>query len=282
MKSIALKTNNSHVLEYFKKELENINFDNIYFSFKEFKHYKNIIIHYTGNDNELFINKLSTLLSFFVIYELEEDFLKHIIFKNYFYFSYYERELILNNCFDIMVDSKKYLRNKFNVLFVLFKNYLLSHKNIFLYGTITFKFGKYFEILNCIVDDAVNSFIIEKEYLEFISLMKLYVNSQKNIADIIHVIYSKNSTILLDKDKNIIKTSKDVFTAKFLSDISFSENDYTLNTILELLPNKIYIHLIDNTIDEFINTLNLIFEKRIIFCNDCNICNLYKKINIKK
>lgn len=281
MKSIALKTNDSLVLEYLKNELENMDLEDIYFSYKEFKHYKNIIVHYTGIDNEAFINKLSTLLSFLVIYEFEENFLKHLIYKNYFYFTNYERSLILNNCFDIMVDSKKYLKNKFNILSVLFKNYLQNHKNIFLAGFINFRLKKYFEILNSIVDDAVNSFIVEKEYLEFISLMKLYINSQKNITDTIHIVYSKNFTLLLDKDKNIIENSKKAFNAKFLSDISFSENDYTLNTILELLPSKIYIHLVDNTVDEFINTLNLIFEKRIFLCNDCNICNLYKKINIK-
>ena len=68
--------------------------------------------------------------------------------------------------------------------------------------------------------------------------------------------------------------------AKYLSDISFSSNDYMLNSLLTLLPRKIYIHLIDNCIDEFINTLNLIFEKRISICTNCNICNFYK--NIKK
>ncbi len=66
------------------------------------------------------------------------------------------------------------------------------------------------------------------------------------------------------------------FNAKFLSDISFSKNDYTLNTLLTLLPKKIYIHLIDDYIDEFINTLKLIFEKRISYCHDCDICNIYK------
>ena len=29
---------------------------------------------------------------------------------------------------------------------------------------------------------------------------------------------------------------------------------------------------------EFINTLQLIFEKRVVLCHDCNICNLYKNI----
>ena len=278
MKSIALKSNNSHVLEYLQQELENLNMDNIYYSKKKFKHYNNIIIHYTGNNDELFITKLSSLFSLLIVYELEDSILNQIIYKNYFYFSISERKIILNNCFNIMVDSKEYLKQKFNILQVSFKNILTENKNIFLNGYLNFRFSKYHNFLNSIVDEAVNTFIIEKEYKEFISLIKLYVNSQKSKINIVHVIYSKNYTLILDENKEIISHSKNNFNAKFLSDISFSTNDYTLNTLLDLIPEKIYIHLIDNVIDEFVNTLNLIFEKRIINCTDCNICNLYKNI----
>ena len=278
MKSIALKSNNSHVLEYLQQELENLNMDNIYYSKKKFKHYNNIIIHYTGNNDELFITKLSSLLSLLIVYELEDSILNQIIYKNYFYFSISERKIILNNCFNIMVDSKEYLKQKFNILQVSFKNILTENKNIFLNGYLNFRFSKYHNFLNSIVDEAVNTFIIEKEYKEFISLIKLYVNSQKSKINIVHVIYSKNYTLILDENKEIISKYKNNFNAKFLSDISFSTNDYTLNTLLDLIPEKIYIHLIDNVIDEFVNTLNLIFEKQIINCTDCNICNLYKNI----
>ena len=112
--------------------------------------------------------------------------------------------------------------------------------------------------------------------MEFISLLKLYINSQKNNSNIVHLIYNTSESILLDENKNIIMNSEEIFNAKYLSDISFSSNDYTLNSLLNLLPKKIYIHLIDNQIDQFINTLQLIFENRISICLNCEICNLYR------
>lgn len=75
----------------------------------------------------------------------------------------------------------------------------------------------------------------------------------------------------------MIILTDDIFKAKYLSDITFSSNDYILNSLLTLLPKKIYIHLTDNYIDEFINTLELVFENRIHLCTDCNICKTYKK-----
>lgn len=80
----------------------------------------------------------------------------------------------------------------------------------------------------------------------------------------------------------LINVDKNALNAKYLSDVSFSNNDYILNTLLNLLPQKIYLHLISPLSNlDFINTLQLIFENRIEFCHDCSICNLYKRI-IKK
>ena len=276
MKSICLKTNNPQILDYLQEELNLIYLDNVYFSNNEFKNYKNIIVHYTGNDNSLFLDKISSLLSFLVIYEFEESILKRLIFQNYFYFSLSERRKILENCFDIVIEDENYIKAKYTILFKCFKQYLCNHKSIILTGFINFKLTDYIDLLSKIVDDAVNSFIIEKEYMEFISLLKLYINSQKSETELIHLIYAKNFSILLDKDKNIIDTSDNIFKAKFLSDITFSNNDYILNTILNLLPKKIYIHLINNYMDEFVNTLKLIFENRAEICTDCNICKIYK------
>lgn len=129
-----------------------------------------------------------------------------------------------------------------------------------------FRIKKYLEILDEISSEAVNNFIIEKEYLEFISLLKLYINTQSSTCNVVHIIYSNEESILLDQNKNKIDIQTELFSAKYLSDISFSSNDYTLNSLLTLLPKEIYIHLTDNYIDEFINTLQLIFEKRVHIC----------------
>lgn len=275
MKSIAIKTNNSQTIEYLKNNLKKIYLKDVYFSCKNFKHYTNIIVHYKGNDTQEFLKEVSTILSFLVIYEFEEVFFRQIISKDFFYFSKEERSVILDNCFNIIIDSNTIIKEKFEILFSSFLNYVIEHKNIFLSGFINFRLQSYWDVLERIVEDAVNSYILEKEYNEFISLLRLYINSSETIEDILHIVYSKDFTIMLDSNKNIINNSQNAFKAKFLSDISFSTNDYTLNTLLTLLPEKIYVHLIDNKIDEFITTLSLIFEKRLEICTECNICKIY-------
>lgn len=277
MKSLCIKTNHSNQLEYLLNELKHLELEEVCFTCKQFKHYKNIIIHYRGNHDSIFLNKISSALSLLVIDELEEHFLKRILLQSYFYFDRKERSQILNLCFDINAnDFSTIFDQKFKILTNCFYQFLSEHKSLVLNGFTNFRIKAYFDILDDIVNEAVNSFIIEKEYLEFISLLKLYINSQGSNCDMVHMIYSNSESILLDENKEIIIHSDDTFKAKYLSDISFSSNDYTLNSLLTLLPKKIYIHLIDSYIDEFIHTLQAVFENRVHICSDCNICKLYK------
>lgn len=281
MKSLCIKTNNSNLINYLLYEFKNIDLKNVCFSENEFSIYKNVIIHYSGNNEPLFLSKLSSILCFLVLDELEEDLLKQIISQNYFYFDSTEKNKILSICFDIMADNFSNLFDKkFKILYDAFYEFLLTHKSILLNGFITFRLKNYFSILDNMVNEAVEQFIIEKEYLEFISLLKLYINSQNCNCEMVHIIVSSSESILLDENKNLIILNDDIFKVKYLSDITFSSNDYILNSLLTLLPKKIYIHILDNYVDEFINTLQLVFENRVHLCTDCNICQLYKKTKI--
>ena len=113
-------------------------------------------------------------------------------------------------------------------------------------------------------------------------MLKLYIDSREPLSSIIHLVYTNGESILLDQNKSVINLQDNIFNAKYLSDISFSSNDYTLNSLLTLLPRKIYIHIVDGIEDEFINTLKLIFDNRVFICNDCNICKAYKLEKIHK
>ena len=105
MKSICIKTNDTHLLNYLLNEFDYIEIDKVCISTNQFKNYKNIIIHYTGNDVSAFIHEISCILSCFVIDEIEESILKRLILKNYFYFEPLERKEILDVCYDIFADE---------------------------------------------------------------------------------------------------------------------------------------------------------------------------------
>jgi len=275
MKSFCFKTNNNQILDYLLKRIKEIDFENLVYSNNQFKVYKNVIIHYKGKDEDKFQEFICDLVEEIVIKFYEEKIIKQLINYNYFYFDEYEKMVIVNNCLNLLDE------NNYKIIREETKEYILNNKTMVLNGFVYFRLKKYFEILDNIVDGGVNQYIIDKEYKEFISLLRMYVESRNSNYDLLHLIYKSKESILLDENKNIVSVSDNIYNAKYLSDISFSSNDFALNTLLSLLPEKIEIHLIDEE-DEFINTLKLIFEGRIKVCKECDICKTYKILNNTK
>lgn len=279
MSSLCIKTNNEKILKYLESEFKDFNMQNVRYSCNKFKYYKNIIIHYKGIDKELFYTKLATIFSYLVIDFFENDIITNILTSNYFYFEDDELDKIIDLCDENVCDDNEFsFQSRQLLLFDAFYEYISTHNSIVLSGFINFRLFNYRNLLENLVDFSVSEYIIEREYLEFISLLRLYINSQVPKNSIVHVVVLEFNTILLDKDFNNIEIDKNSLNAKYLSDVSFSNNDYILNTLITLLPQKLVLHIASHSPSnsDFINTLKAIFENRIEVCYDSNICNLYK------
>ena len=258
MKSICIKLSNEKSVQYLLEQFNKFEIKNIYFSCKKFKIYYNVIVHYNEKNISEFLKSLSTTLTFFIIDMYEKT--------NITYEDLYNTE-----------EAVYSPSERFDGIYKTIYNYFLNNHSILLKGFVPFRLKNYFEQLLEQIDKSVNKYIIEKEYTEFISLLKIYVKSEVSSCNEVHLIYINSKTLLLDENKNIIKIDENILSRKYLSDISFSSNDYILNTLLNLIPKKIYIHTMNDTTDDFINTIKLIFEDRVSFCNDCSICKIYKK-----
>lgn len=260
MKSFCIKTNNKKILAYL---LNNFDFPNTYISIRKFKIYENVIIHYTGENSSAFYNELSNNLVSLILNFYEEKLLKSIIKSNYFYFSECEQENVLDKCLNYLSDkSTVEYQVRIEHIYIAALKYITNNKSMILSGFIHFRLSNYMKILDYVVDTFVNELVVDREYKEFINLLKSYVNSKPSNINTVHFIYKNTSSILLDSKQKKIPFTEDLANLNYISDVSFSENDIVLNTLLTLLPQKIIIHL-EKEPDEFIKTLICIFENRI-------------------
>lgn len=272
MKSFCIKTNSKKISQYL---LNNFKFPGAYISVKKFKVYENVIIHYThdknisDSDNNLnlskFYNELSNNLVSVILEFYEKKLLKFIIKSNYFYFTDSEQELVLKKCLEYLKDtSSTEYQVRIEHIYIAVLKYITTHKSMILSGFVNFRLANYLKILDYIVDTFVNELVVDREYKEFVNLLKSYVNSRPSTIGTVHFVYKNNDSILLDNNYKKIPFTDNLTNLNYISDVSFSENDITLNTLLTLLPQKIIIHLLKNS-DEFIKTLICIFENRIEF-----------------
>ena len=280
MKSLCIKTNNNKVINYLLDELNNINIPETYITLKDFKHFSNIILHSKSETYTLFINSISNILTKAIIYFYEKELIANFINLNYFYFNQYEKSKIINTALEILNEYED-VKNKYDLINNEVYGYLLENHSFYLNGFINFRLNNYIKFIEEKIDSAVNQFLINKEYLEFVNILQLYINSESinSKTEHLHLIYQNKTSIIIDDNKQIISCNDNITKAKYISDITFSSNDLALNTLLNFLPKKITIHLIDGYVDEFINTLKLVFQEKITLCDDCDICNVYRYQN---
>ena len=82
-KTICIKTNNKKISKYLLEELKYFEVQEIYVSCYDFKYYTNVIIHYVGENVDLFLNKISVLLSYIIIDFYEPLLIKNLKFINF-------------------------------------------------------------------------------------------------------------------------------------------------------------------------------------------------------
>lgn len=225
-----------------------LNLESVYITLSEFKIYKNIIVHYTGENPNVFYDKLSSILSDTIIKFYEKRLLRRILEYNYFYFNSLEKKEILNVAEDFLDEDFISEEDNYLAIYSAVLNYISENKSLVLEGFVNFRLGNYMKNLDYIIDLSVNKYITDKEYLEFVNMLKLYISLTPSKTSLVHLVYLSGETVLLDKDKNIIPLEDENLTAKYLSDISFSSNDYALNCLLNLVPRKVIIHSIGRKI----------------------------------
>lgn len=277
IKSFCIKSNNKKILNYLLANFKSSSPDNFYLSKNKFKIYTNVILHYKGTDVAKYYNYISSLIEHAILEFYEPKLIRNTINYEYFYFTDIEKESIFNITKELLIEETPIVSSRLNVLYRLCYNYVKENKYMILDGFVNFRLKEYINILNDIISEAAGAFTIQKEYDEFIELLNTYVKSNKPLAKEVHLIYFNNDSLLLDENKNIINIDKNISTAKYLSDISFSSNDYCLNALLNLLPKKIFVHLLNvNYNDDFLDTLCAIFGKRIIICLDSETSSFFK------
>lgn len=281
MKTLCIKTNNNKTIDYLLDNLNKTDLAEISFSCHKFNIYNNIFIHYKGNNENLFFSSMSNILSFLVLDVYEDSITKSILQKEYFYLDQFEQKVVLDKFYENRLESIDDFEIKENILYEAFYDFIKNSVSnicckLYLKGFITFRLKQYIDKLESDLDSSVNQFLVEKEYQEFVSMLKAYINSEGYNSDFVHLIYRNSNknvdAVLLDKNRNVIDTSINLLGAKYLSDITFSSSDMILNTLLNLLPRRIFIHLSDvDDEDEFICTLEAIFDGRVALCFDVDV-----------
>lgn len=224
--------------------------------------------------------QVSKLLADLIIKNYEEKLVKKIIHINYRYFNINERKDILDSTIQLLKREENdflgciYKIRRRNLILKQLIDYFSNWDNIIIDGFIKFRLKDYVNDLEELVEQAVEDFLTNREYKEFLSLLKYFVEIQESKVNTIHIIPS------VDGNHTLIDEVGDNIITKYFSDINlelfrFEENDkdMLISTLITMAPKTIVIH--NNEFyheDEIYDTISSVFSGRCSFCGSCDIC----------
>ncbi len=231
---------------------------------------------------EKLILSISNGLADYIIKEYEEKLLLRIINSNYCYFNSIEKKEILRLALLIIKnDDKNFLNSLFqirrrNIIIKKLVDYFESSNKVILDGFVNFRLKDYIKDLEEIVDKAVDEFLTEREYKEFIRLLRYFVDIQEPKFNVIHVLVDYDyKYILLDEKKKEITNE---CIQEFMSDIPEGEinyDDLLVSSLITMAPKKVIIHSANNFRNkELLETIKNVFWGKAVICPDCELCSV--------
>jgi len=210
--------------------------------------------------------------------------LKNIICENYYYYGDEEKKIIYDHAL-LHINRKAneprksvYWLNRKSKIYKKVLDYLKINNNIVIDGFIRFRLKEYINELRDATDKAVDNFVLEREYKEFIQLLKYFVKIQEPQADIVNVMVSGSRAFkLFDGEMQPIRND---ILGSFLIDMNdmmdseINYEDMLVSALVAIAPNKIIFHFkIDESYSATIETIKNVFEGKVSECLGCKLCN---------
>lgn len=224
---------------------------------------------------------LSGALAEVIIAYYEPRLLRKITKANFFYLSDKERASVIDNALKLLREEKMlqaggfYKATRRSKIMRSILEYLETENEIHLDGFINFRLNSYINELNETIERALEIFVAEREYNEFIKLLRYFVEIQECKIDTIHLCQSKDGRYLLyDENRNRISSEYfDELRSEMLED-TINYDDLLISTLITISPKRITIHDIESFKNrELVQTILNVFTERITVCSKCDLCS---------
>lgn len=284
--SIGTYTNPALVFERLNNELKILQSEGIplkigmdkvgEFTFMDclFYHQDGLSVEDTFNTIKL---SIANCLAEIIVEQWEALLVKKIVRDNFYYYSDEEKQVILDKVKNILnpIGLNPYHQHQRKEKVMLrISDYLELYKDLIVEGFISFRLKDYQRELETIVNSAVDELLMEKEYQEFIRLLKYFVEIQEPRIQKVQVIFKKNGkfSLLDEKDKPIKYECFDGLMIDLLEN-EINYEDLLVSALITLAPQELVLHKeLGVETGDTIKTIEKVFGNRVINCLGCKKC----------
>ncbi|MGB7605005.1 MAG: putative sporulation protein YtxC [Lutisporaceae bacterium] len=224
---------------------------------------------------------ISRIVTEAIINNWEGKLIKKILKYNYFYLSDREKDSICKTAQKMLQEDNGLLPGGFykltrrNKIMREILEYLSNSDTIIIDGFVNFRLNAYIKELSDTIERAIEVFIAEREYNEFIKLLKYFVEIQECKVDVLHLIpTTEGKYLILDGSKKKINAELFEEIRVDIAEGDINYDDLLISTLITISPRKIYMHNLDSFNNkELVKTITNVFNDRISVCHGCDMCS---------
>lgn len=214
-----------------------------------------------------------------LIQHYETKYLRKILMKEFYFTLEHEIESIIKyaqfllNYGDIFedLDHNEINENRLNEIRNALYDYLTEAESLHLQGFFQFRLKKVWNEYGKIVENAIDEYMMEKEYRDYINYLRGLVRDRPMQLPFLHVLHQQDQYLLFDNLGNEIAYDQLDALVTGNSDIEIIYDDQMITKLIAINPTYIHLHC-HNSSHHLEISLKNIFEERLTICTGCSMC----------
>lgn len=241
---------------------------------------------------EIFYSYSASILYSFLALEYESDLVDRLLRENYQYLEPEDFSEIRKRCQAVISGNGVFTTQglMFNIgrrnnILRKIDEFLNESSEMILDGFVTFRLKDVNVELEQVIEKVSEDYAMEKEYSEFIKLLKYFVEIQDSKYIEINIFLLSEADFRIE-DKNGLNVT-DEFFEDFATDNlegQISRHDMLISALITNAPQKIIVHGNKASIEalsELLDTVRSIFSEKMELCDGCKLCDKVLKENGK-
>ncbi|MZP30868.1 putative sporulation protein YtxC [Heliobacterium undosum] len=161
---------------------------------------------------------------------------------------------------------------------------LVDYGRIHVDGFLRFRLQDYLQAVADAVDSAVDEYMMEKEYNEFIRLLRYFLEIQESRVQVVHVYLRPGGFQLLDEGGNPVNNEVvDGLSRDYLEHEEISFEDLLISALVTVAPVQVVLHSREEKpVSETLSTIQAVFGDRLHRCPGCEQCQPFTPLRAPK
>jgi putative sporulation protein YtxC len=198
-----------------------------------------------------------------ILDHLRRHWIRRFLWVYYAFFDLVEQRVISDRAWEILGDKLEVEKIHEQTALCVY-DWVEDSTELIVDGFTRFRLPWFWIMLQEAVDQSVDVFLLEKEFNEFIRLLRYFVDMQEPRTSVVHILPGvSNSVELVDGAGNTVQQ-------EYVEQTAYYFEDLIVSALVNMAPRRIIIHVSQQS--DIVNIISKVFTERVRVCTGCPLC----------